>query len=62
MLLLAFLTCTFCEKVKPVDALSHLHTQLVPLVSLSDPVNSICGLRLIHTRQRRIIGGENSLR
>uniref|UniRef100_A0A3B5AAV9 Neurotrypsin n=1 Tax=Stegastes partitus TaxID=144197 RepID=A0A3B5AAV9_9TELE len=24
--------------------------------------NSICGLRLIHTRQRRIIGGENSLR
>ncbi|XP_071025859.1 neurotrypsin-like [Oncorhynchus clarkii lewisi] len=27
--------------------------------SVSDPV---CGLRLIHTRQRRIIGGENSLR
>ncbi|XP_049576030.1 neurotrypsin [Syngnathus scovelli] len=26
------------------------------------PVNQICGLRLIHTRQRRIIGGENSLR
>ncbi|KAG7225861.1 hypothetical protein INR49_014384 [Caranx melampygus] len=26
------------------------------------PVNSVCGLRLIHTRQRRIIGGENSLR
>lgn len=35
---------------------------LVPLLSLSDPVDSICGLRLIHTRQRRIIGGENSLR
>nr|XP_040041983.1 neurotrypsin isoform X1 [Gasterosteus aculeatus aculeatus]XP_040041984.1 neurotrypsin isoform X1 [Gasterosteus aculeatus aculeatus] len=29
---------------------------------VKDPVNSICGLRLIHTRQRRIIGGENSLR
>uniref|UniRef100_A0A3P9DC25 Neurotrypsin n=1 Tax=Maylandia zebra TaxID=106582 RepID=A0A3P9DC25_9CICH len=27
-----------------------------------NPVDSICGLRLIHTRQRRIIGGENSLR
>ncbi|KAM7394278.1 hypothetical protein PAMP_021091 [Pampus punctatissimus] len=27
-----------------------------------DPVSSVCGLRLIHTRQRRIIGGENSLR
>ncbi|KAK7929653.1 hypothetical protein WMY93_006048 [Mugilogobius chulae] len=27
-----------------------------------DPVSSICGLKLIHTRQRRIIGGENSLR
>uniref|UniRef100_A0A3P8VJ07 Neurotrypsin n=1 Tax=Cynoglossus semilaevis TaxID=244447 RepID=A0A3P8VJ07_CYNSE len=27
-----------------------------------NPVNSICGLRLVHTRQRRIIGGENSLR
>uniref|UniRef100_A0A3Q0RS79 Neurotrypsin n=1 Tax=Amphilophus citrinellus TaxID=61819 RepID=A0A3Q0RS79_AMPCI len=30
--------------------------------SQPNPVNSICGLRLIHTRQRRIIGGENSLR
>eukprot|EP00064_Thunnus_orientalis_P011713 superscaffoldBa00001718_g11744 len=30
--------------------------------AVKDPVNSICGLRLIHTRQRRIIGGENSLR
>ncbi|XP_070408687.1 neurotrypsin isoform X2 [Nothobranchius furzeri] len=29
---------------------------------VKDPVDSICGLRLIHTRQRRIIGGENSLR
>uniref|UniRef100_A0A672YD56 Neurotrypsin n=1 Tax=Sphaeramia orbicularis TaxID=375764 RepID=A0A672YD56_9TELE len=29
---------------------------------VKDPVSSICGLRLIHTRQRRIIGGENSLR
>ncbi|XP_067106406.1 neurotrypsin [Osmerus mordax] len=27
-----------------------------------DPVDLVCGLRLIHTRQRRIIGGENSLR
>uniref|UniRef100_A0A665UVH2 Neurotrypsin n=1 Tax=Echeneis naucrates TaxID=173247 RepID=A0A665UVH2_ECHNA len=32
------------------------------LKEVKDPVNSICGLRLIHTRQRRIIGGENSLR
>uniref|UniRef100_A0A3Q3Q7P1 Neurotrypsin n=1 Tax=Monopterus albus TaxID=43700 RepID=A0A3Q3Q7P1_MONAL len=30
--------------------------------SQPNPVNSICGLRLVHTRQRRIIGGENSLR
>uniref|UniRef100_A0A671X1Y4 Neurotrypsin n=1 Tax=Sparus aurata TaxID=8175 RepID=A0A671X1Y4_SPAAU len=30
--------------------------------SQPNPVNSICGLRLKHTRQRRIIGGENSLR
>ncbi|XP_037530254.1 neurotrypsin [Nematolebias whitei] len=29
---------------------------------VKDPVSSICGLRLVHTRQRRIIGGENSLR
>ncbi|KAK1885791.1 Neurotrypsin [Dissostichus eleginoides] len=29
---------------------------------VKDPVTSICGLRLIHTRQKRIIGGENSLR
>ncbi|XP_035507838.1 neurotrypsin-like [Morone saxatilis] len=29
---------------------------------VKDPVKSICGLRLKHTRQRRIIGGENSLR
>ncbi|KAF7670313.1 hypothetical protein LDENG_00271850 [Lucifuga dentata] len=29
---------------------------------VKDPVDSVCGLRLIHTRQRRIIGGENSLR
>ncbi|XP_037326813.2 neurotrypsin isoform X1 [Pungitius pungitius] len=29
---------------------------------VKDPVNSICGLRLKHTRQRRIIGGANSLR
>ncbi|KAJ0033760.1 hypothetical protein NQD34_000867 [Periophthalmus magnuspinnatus] len=29
---------------------------------VKDPVSSICGLKLIHTRQRRIIGGENSLR
>lgn len=29
---------------------------------VKDPVNAICGLRLKHTRQRRIIGGENSLR
>ncbi|XP_053711943.1 neurotrypsin [Synchiropus splendidus] len=27
-----------------------------------ESANSVCGLRLIHTRQRRIIGGENSLR
>uniref|UniRef100_A0A3P9H0A6 Neurotrypsin n=1 Tax=Oryzias latipes TaxID=8090 RepID=A0A3P9H0A6_ORYLA len=27
-----------------------------------DPAISLCGLRLVHTRQRRIIGGENSLR
>lgn len=42
-------------------ALTYTHP-MVPLLSLSDPVNSICGLRLKHTRQRRIIGGENSLR
>lgn len=29
---------------------------------VKDSVSSICGLKLIHTRQRRIIGGENSLR
>ncbi|XP_068613041.1 neurotrypsin-like [Brachionichthys hirsutus] len=29
---------------------------------VKDAVNSVCGLRLKHTRQRRIIGGENSLR
>ncbi|XP_024145323.1 neurotrypsin [Oryzias melastigma] len=29
---------------------------------VKDPVVSLCGLRLVHTRQRRIIGGENSLR
>ncbi|KAG5849463.1 hypothetical protein ANANG_G00110720 [Anguilla anguilla] len=28
----------------------------------ADPVASLCGLRLTHTRQKRIIGGENSLR
>ncbi|MBN3301585.1 NETR protein, partial [Amia calva] len=27
-----------------------------------DPIASVCGLRLVHTRQKRIIGGENSLR
>ncbi|KAJ8339763.1 hypothetical protein SKAU_G00343960 [Synaphobranchus kaupii] len=32
------------------------------LSSLVDPVASLCGLRLTHTRQKRIIGGENSLR
>uniref|UniRef100_A0A3Q2T3M3 Neurotrypsin n=1 Tax=Fundulus heteroclitus TaxID=8078 RepID=A0A3Q2T3M3_FUNHE len=30
--------------------------------SQHNPVSSICGLRLVHTRQRRIIGGANSLR
>ncbi|MGH0144772.1 UNVERIFIED_CONTAM: hypothetical protein FKN15_004171 [Acipenser sinensis] len=27
-----------------------------------DPFSSTCGLRLVHTRQKRIIGGKNSLR
>ncbi|RXN00328.1 Neurotrypsin [Acipenser ruthenus] len=27
-----------------------------------DPLSSVCGLRLVHTRQKRIIGGKNSLR
>lgn len=31
-------------------------------LSLLDPASAICGLRLKHSRQRRIIGGENSLR
>ncbi|XP_056136474.1 neurotrypsin [Lampris incognitus] len=29
---------------------------------IKDPVDSVCGVRLLHTRQRRIIGGENSRR
>lgn len=43
---------------------SDYHTCLCegcPL-SLPGPANVICGLRLKHSRQRRIIGGENSLR
>lgn len=35
---------------------------MLGLLFLADPAISLCGLRLVHTRQRRIIGGENSLR
>nr|XP_057937223.1 neurotrypsin isoform X1 [Doryrhamphus excisus] len=31
-------------------------------IEVKDALHPVCGLRLIHTRQRRVIGGENSLR
>ncbi|XP_068177668.1 neurotrypsin isoform X3 [Antennarius striatus] len=38
------------------------HSEDAGVICDYDAVNAICGLRLKHTRQRRIIGGENSLR
>jgi hypothetical protein len=32
------------------------------LISASETLSSVCGLRLLHRRQKRIIGGKNSLR
>lgn len=63
-------SCFICNHEKgkaglAIIALPHTLTYtvpVVPLLSLSDPANLICGLRLKHTRQRRIIGGENALR